>query len=513
MILEKFFTHENDNQLLFINPDVTFGEFKRLVLGQKLEFEKSEIQNVVLFCDDYLDFSVNFFASVFAHKKMFFLTDKNRLKQLDFDYILPADYSPCDGEFEGDFDAKNIDINLFTSGSTGVPKNIRKTLYNMETEALFTIKDFNLEPNMTVVSTTSSAHSFGMTFNFMLPFAGNYKINRKKIEYPEQLDIEDKYIFISTPSFMEKLAKYDFAFENSPQIIFLAGAKLKEEIYSYFAKFAKVVDIYGSTETGNIAYKCGGDVFTVMGGVEVYPDEDGRITVKSEFFPADKMVLNDVIEKKSESKFVLKKRVDRIVKILEKRISLDELENNLSKHKDIQECYCFAYADKLCCAVASHNPEVKPSELKKYLSNFSEILPKKWRILDEIPRTVSGKIDKVKLNKIFGSNLSYPSVYSRHISESQAEVEILFRKNSNFLKGHFDITPIIPGVIQLYYARFFAEDVFGIELSQEEVKKVKFSNIMRPDNRVTLKLINKEKSVEFTYVADDKIFSSGIFVK
>lgn len=36
---------------------------------------------------------------------------------------------------------------------------------------------------------------------------------------------------------------------------------------------------------------------------------------------------------------------------------------------------------------------------------------------------------------------------------------------------------------------------------------------MKPEHKVVLKLTNRDKSVEFTYLSDDKIFSSGIFVK
>ena len=35
MILEKFFTNKYDEQVVFVNPDVTFGEFKKIVIGQK----------------------------------------------------------------------------------------------------------------------------------------------------------------------------------------------------------------------------------------------------------------------------------------------------------------------------------------------------------------------------------------------------------------------------------------------------------------------------------------------
>lgn len=513
MILEKFFTQKYDGQTMFVNPDVTFGEFKKFVLGQKKEFEKSDIENVVLLCESYFDFAVNFFAAVFARKNIYLLTDKTRLNQLGFEYIIPAEPAAGEGIFEGEYDPRGIMINLFTSGSTGTPKNIGKTLYNLEIEAQATIDEFALSDGIVIASTTSSAHSYGVAFNFILPFYGNYKINQKKIEFPEQFDINGDYILISTPSFMEKLAKYDFVFENAPEKIFLAGAKLKDETYSYFAKFSDVIDIYGSTETGNIAYKRGGENFTLINGVCVEPAVDGRITVTSDFFPADEMILNDIIEKISDREFVLKKRTDRLVKIQEKRISLDELENNLRRHDAVVDCHCFMYDEKLCCAVVCNEPHIEAVNLKKFLSDYSEILPKKWRILDEIPKTVSGKTDFAKLRKIFGSNLSLPFVFSRRVDASGAEIELLFKRNSNFLRGHFDGVPVLPGVVQLYYARFFAQDAFGLELPQDEVKKVKFSNVMKPDIKVTLVLVNKEKSVEFTYMADDKIFSSGIFVK
>ena len=282
MILEKFFTDKYDDWTVFVNPDMTFGEFKRYVAGQTKEFKKSEKENVVLLCENYFDFAVNFFAAIFARKNIYLLTDRTRLSLLDFEYILPDAPQACSGAFSGDFDADKIQINLFTSGSTGVPKNIMKTIYNFEAEAQSIIDEFNLSGDYIIASTTSSAHSFGITFNFILPFLGGFKINRKKVEFPEHLNIKDKYILISTPSFMEKLAKYDFEFEYPPERIFLAGAKMKPELYDYYSRFTDVIDIYGSTETGDIGWKRGGDIFNVFSDVEVDAAYDGRIIVKSE---------------------------------------------------------------------------------------------------------------------------------------------------------------------------------------------------------------------------------------
>lgn len=499
MILEKFYTTEYDEQIIFVNPDMSFGEFKEYVLAQKCEFEKRKEKNIVLFCDDYFDYAVNFFSAIFAQKNIYLLTDKTRLEMLDFEYILPEKptYKSPSAKIEENLTLRsnNIIINLFTSGSTGIPKNIIKTLKNLEIEAQTTIDEFNLPKNGIICSTTSSAHSFGLAFNFILPFYGNFKINREKIEFPEQFKTCD--ILISSPSFMEKLAKYDFVFENPPQKIFLAGAKLKSEIYEYFSRFSDVIDIYGSTETGNIAYKRNGDVFTLISGVNIELGENNQIIIKTPFCPFEKMPLNDIVEKISTKNFILKKRTDRIVKIQEKRISLDELENNLKKHPSIEDCYCMLYDEKLCCAIVSDNSDI--NDFKKHLTNYSEILPKKWRILDEIPKTQNGKTDIAKLKKLFGMKLSLPYIFSRSKNNETYRIQMMFKKNSNFFQGHFEGFPIVPGVVQLYYAKFFAEDVFNIQLPYSDIKKIKFSNIMKPETPVTLKLTRKGDILEFVY--------------
>ena len=90
---------------------------------------------------------------------------------------------------------------------------------------------------------------------------------------------------------------------------------------------------------------------------------------------------------------------------------------------------------------------------------------------------------------------------------------MIFTKKSNFFDGHFENFPIVPGVVQLFFADYFAEDIFAQKLPLEDIKKIKFSNIILPDVPVNLVLKNNEKNIEFTYLSDDKIFSSGIFVK
>ena len=72
--------------------------------------------------------------------------------------------------------------------------------------------------------------------------------------------------------------------------------------------------------------------------------------------------------------------------------------------------------------------------------------------------------------------------------------------------------PILPGVVQLFYANYFSKKMFKIEIPCDEAKRVKFTNIIKADEKITLVLNKKEKGIEYSYVANDKTYSSGIFV-
>lgn len=514
MILEKFRTDKYDNELVFINPDVTLKELKQYIYYQCKKFEKSEIENVILFGDDYFNFVVNFFASAFTKKNIYLISDKERLKQLKVKYIIPSKAQPAEGTLiPPDIQAKDVLINFFTSGSTGEPQNIQKNLYNLEVESQTTIEEFNLKPDRIFVATTSLAHSFGIVFNFILPFKYGCKINKKRIDFPGQLDFKKNYILISTPSFMEKLKKYDYKFYKTPEKIFLAGAKLKPEIIDYFRQYTDIIDIYGSTETGNIAYKRGYTKFTPFKDVEITTDSQSQAIIKSDYFPQEYALLSDIIEFVNEKEFIFKKRSDRIVKVFEKRISLDEIENNLKKHEKIKDCYCFMYNDQLACIAATDDITLEKIDLKVFLMKYSEVIPKKWRIVDELPKTATGKINRSKLLKLFGMKASLPFIKARNIGQNEAEITLIFKKNCNFFNGHFEVMSILPGVVQLYYAKIFADEIFNIDIPPTEVKRVKFSNAIKPDTTITLKLKNKEQTVEFAYMSDAKTYSSGIFIK
>ncbi len=515
MILEKFYTNEFDNDIVLCNKkeNYTWAQLKEYVYSQKLEFDKETAKAVVLLGNDSFEFIVNFFAGLFSDKEIYLLTDKNKLSSLNVDYFLPKAPTQVKNLTFQKIEEERTKIVFFTSGSTAEPKTIIKNFTNLENEAKGITSQFVFNSGKNIYSTTIMSHMFGLTFHFMVALYAGLVIQAEKIEFPEQITQKEPFILVSSPSFLEKMAKYEIDFTSNPYRIITAGAKLKSNVQKFFASKSEIIEIYGSTETGVIAYNKNSTNFKKFDVVSFSTDENNCIIVKSNFFMEEKIPMEAVLETISDEEFSLVGRNDRLVKIKEKRVSLVELETALKEYNSVIDAYCFKYEEVLACVIVTKDISLTDKILKEYLSKYSEILPKKWRFLDEIPKTVTGKIDKERLNQIFGLNLSYPFILERRQSENSVELDVIFKKTSNFFKGHFPNIPVLPGVVQLFYANWFSKEVFNIEISKEEAKKVKFTNIIRAGDMVTIKLKNNEKNVEFSYVANDKVYSSGIFVK
>lgn len=404
-----------------------------------------------------------------------------------------------------------------TSGSTGEPKTIIKSKDCMLAESRDLAKFFKFSPDTIFVSTVSDEFMYGTTFTVMLPKALNCKVDGERVVYPEDIKDYEKFVFVSTPSFLEKLAKYNYTFKHKPEMIISAGAKLDDKIFGYLEKISKgVTEIYGSTEAGVIAYRQKHNAKLQFFENVKYINN----TISSPYFDESELELNDELEF-FEDGFIVKGRNDRIVKIQEKRISLDEIERDLNKSNLVKKSYCLKLGDKLCSAIILNNKG------EKLLENFGKlelikaikksaplniITPKKWRFLTNLPTNERGKIDGARVKEWFNTNVTYPNIVKLENDGQNAEITLIFPKNSNFFKGHFPDFPILPGVVQLFFAKEFARDIFNLYFVPQKVKKVKFSSIIKPEMKVKLVLTRNEKLIEYKYIDEEKTFSSGTFV-
>ena len=167
-------------------------------------------------------------------------------------------------------------------------------------------------------------------------------------------------------------------------------------------------EIFGSTETGGIAYRQQESAlspWTPLPAVSIDADEDHRLLLKSRYEGSNQWILaDDVIELLPNEQFLLKGRIDRIIKIEEKRVSLTMIERLIGEF--IAPLHCkvvdFELNDRtLIGCVIQHNSHIdelsRPqlSALKQHLSEHLEriAIPKRFRYVDQFPINPQGKIE------------------------------------------------------------------------------------------------------------------------
>lgn len=529
-IFESFFKEEYKNTKIikYNNRFFSIEDVRPFVFSVYKKLNESEKKYAAIVSSNNFDFYINFLAVVFAKKEIFLTRDLCKLSAKKDEYII-LDKIPEKTEdkktFDFDIEPNNIFLNLFTSGTGGSPKRIRKSLQNLIIEAEVCrriFEEFFKKPS-TVISSAVSHHMYGIVYYMMLSMCNCDSVifDAQEISYPDTADLEDK-IFVSTPSFLDEFRKHDIKIQKTPRLVFSAGDKLKEETARFFAnQNIDIVEIYGSTETGTIAHKLATEKeYKCFENVEIAPDKEFQAVVKSPYFQEPFVVIADIIEKTNEKKFILKNRNDRIVKIQEKRISLPEIEEYIKSCEFVNDAYCFKLKDKLACAAVLtakgqefciKDPAGITKLLKNNLKNKTEIIPQKWRFLYEIPKTKTGKTNKQKIENLFLKNISIPLVLDKKVSENEITYNLVFLKNSNFFKGHFDSLHILPGVVQLYFAHYFAQCGFCEKILESPVKKIKFSHMIKPSEKLTLVLKKTDSSIAYCYKKEERICSSGVF--
>ena len=256
-MLEFFDKYKNKTAVISGGKPFTYCEIKNMIAGE-IENLKSKKEDVVILSGNNFSFVMQFFASLYCGKNIYLITDRTRLKDLecDFEILNTTDENNIIENYKfPEIDIKKGSVNFFTSGSTGKPKNINKSLFNLIREAQDIGETFGFEGKEYIVkSTTTMCHLFGMTFHLMTSLCNGLCTDTNEISYPENVDGENT-ILVSTPTFLASASKFELGFKTAPKYIISAGSKLDENVFEILEKKSKIIEIYGSSETGVIANK------------------------------------------------------------------------------------------------------------------------------------------------------------------------------------------------------------------------------------------------------------------
>ncbi|NLE02608.1 MAG: acyl--CoA ligase [Fibrobacter sp.] len=328
-------------------------------------------------------------------------------------------------------------LELFTSGTTGERKSVKKTLANLNMELMKLHEIFgSVLENTTTFSTVSHQHIYGLLHKILLPICENRVFVDETYFYPEKLitdmaNAEISSVLVSGPAHLKllpELASLD-GLSKFCKAVFSSGSLLDEET-AYKLRFqsgVSPIEVLGSTETGGVAWRSQNETseskkWTPFESVEICKTENGFLQVKSPFIfledTHDKwFTMGDIVEIFDNNRFNLYGRGDRIVKIGEKRLSLEEMEAVLKTFRIVKACFVFPIIRNhlgfdrtvLACVIEVSESLCSSDEKKivrdfknRLLQHFAQILvPKYWRFVKEIPRDAQGKTSIGELENLF----------------------------------------------------------------------------------------------------------------
>ena len=436
------------------------------------------------------------------------------------------------------FDKNSAAMVMYTSGTTGEPKMVPKMFCQFENELFELVKVFGDGwVNRKVYSTVNHHHIYGLLFTVLLPTATGLPYRRHRIDYPSELVslAGEAAVIASSPAYLKRLAadaEQPIPFKTTP-IIYSSGGPLPEEVARKCEGITGywTMEIYGSTETGGIAYRQSknGPIWKPFEVCKMSIGENDCLNVKSSYIlEPEGFTTGDLVEIYDDGRFLLKGRADSIVKIEEKRISLPEVEARLKQTGLVQDVRVVPMVGKrqyLAAAIVLNaegrdkfkdQPKLEinnffKAHLAQYLENT--VTPKKWRYLEELPQDTQGKIKMRDIQAMFNLPESKNfKILKMHREPGALSLKLVFPADSDFYDGHFPAFKLLPAIAQVDMVAVFAHALLDTPRAVQKIQRTKFSYPVLPDAVTNLEMTYKAESnkVLFTYTNEaGRMLSTG----
>lgn len=356
---------------------------------------------------------LNIIKAYYSNSKIILFDETNQIISKKLEDLKIKEFN-SDNNTKTIFDEKDFSMIFFTSGSTGNPVGALKTKKHLEEEVKVLTKLFENKNINKVVLTVPFVHIYGMLFGLLYPLLNNIDIVLKEHFLPNDLLnlIDDNSLVVTTPLYIKALNKISSIKDLSKAIFVSSTAPLDALNAKEFKdKFnTDIMQIFGSTETGGIAYKLNDEsLWTPMPEVEIKTNENNELKVVSPFvsttlYENEFKDINGIIQtfdyiEKENNKFKLVGRSSQILKIAGKRYSTIQIENILEEVEEINKALVFVSSnedslrgERLDITIEG-SKEFSSKEIKKILqnrlSNLKFSLSLKY--VDKIPTSSVGK--------------------------------------------------------------------------------------------------------------------------
>jgi 4-coumarate--CoA ligase (photoactive yellow protein activation family) len=467
--------------------------------------------------------------------------DTDEMTGLDLRPLLTDEATPTEVLELAPLPAARRLVTVWTSGSTGEHQRHPKTAGQLFAEALVLAERFGLAAGagVRVVATVPSHHIYGLLFSVLVPLVSGGSFLRETPLHAGvvRAAIEETRadVLVSVPAHLRALRILDPGQLPPLSRVFSSGAPLPPDtarmLYDRFR--IAVTEVLGSTETGGIASRVSGPEAAIerpwqpLPHVKVDVDGEGRLLLDSPFLPPDgprPWRTADRVEMLELGGFRHLGRVDGVVKVGGKRVSLAEIERRLLEIPGVEDAAATVVSvdgargqETVALVVAPGlSPEFLRAELRRWLDPV--VIPRRLRLVDALPRESNGKLTRKRLldaiaqqkprvrtlDCIATTTESHPRGAIGSEQPNIARYELYVPRDLHALRGHFRAAAIVPGVLQLELARAKAVERWPELGTLRRALRVKFLRPLRPGERLTMLLerVGTDR-VEFTLASAD----------
>ncbi|MCF1488421.1 AMP-binding protein [Mitsuaria sp. RG] len=438
-----------------------------------------------------------------------------------------------------DLDLDTCRVSLCTSGSSGEPKRIDKQLRQLanEVNALEQLWGKDLGTAW-IIGSVATQHIYGLLLRVLWPLCAGRGFERRQLPFPEDLQRASRehpaFAWVASPALLKRMGdNLDWPALSPVRRVFSSGGELPpaaaESLQQRLGQWP--TEILGSSETGGIAWRQGEPLWQPFADVQLSQDERGALRIASPYLPAGHVEQSaDAAEFSDDGRFRLLGRLDRIVKLEEKRISLPMLEQALCANAWVAEARLGmieegrAYLGALVAltpaglhALRNQGRRAVIDGLRQHLAGHCEALalPRRWRLVRQLPLNTQGKLPQADLQALLLASRSMaPEVLEHSRQGEELHLRLAVPLDLACFPGHFPQTPVLPGVVQVDWALALATSHLHLAQRFAGMEVLKFQQLVRPGDELllTLRFDAERGKLYFAYTCAGQPCSSGRIV-
>ncbi|MHA6198465.1 AMP-binding protein [Pseudomonas wadenswilerensis] len=427
-------------------------------------------------------------------------------------------------------------LSLCTSGSTGAPKRIDKCLRQLANEVN------NLEAlwggdlgDACIIGSVATQHIYGLLFRVLWPLCAGRTFVRRQLPFPEDLQRASRehpaFAWVASPALLKRMGdNLDWPALSDVRRVFSSGGELPaeaaRELHQRLGQWP--TEILGSSETGGIAWRQGDSLWQPFAGIRLSQNDDGALCIESPYLPAGHIEQSaDAVSFDANGHFRLLGRLDRIVKLEEKRIALPALEQALLQHPWVEDARLGVIHGGRAAlgallqlsasgmhALRNQGRRAVTETLRTHLRPHCEALalPRRWRLLRQLPYTAQGKLPQSLVDTLLmAPRPTAPDVLGEERHGDELHLTLAISGDLAYFNGHFPKTPVLPGVVQVDWAIALGQPLLDQPRRFAGMEVLKFQQLVRPGDQVllTLRFDAERGKLYFAYTCDGKPCSSG----